>query len=109
MNEQEFDAKLKHIDEQAALKQDRGDSYRERELAKLFVDSGWSRQQLAERVSELLRDAVLKPTAPEADQKSCRQKARRRRVAHGRRNSGENLARVRPQTGSGIQCQGMPA
>lgn len=47
MSEQHFDAQLRHIEEQTAARQERVDGYRDQELARLFLESGWSQEQLA--------------------------------------------------------------
>lgn len=48
MSEQEFGARLTHIEDQATAMQQRVDGWREQHLARLFVDSGWSQQELAD-------------------------------------------------------------
>ncbi len=52
MTDQEFTVRLTHIEDQAAAMQERVDGYRDQELAKLFVESEWSQEQLAEHLGK---------------------------------------------------------
>lgn len=52
MSEQDFDARLTHIEEQAEAKQERVDAYRDQEMGKLFDESGWSQEELAAHLSK---------------------------------------------------------
>lgn len=47
MTEQQLDARLTHIEEQAAAMQERVDGFRDQEMAKAFLASEWSQEQLA--------------------------------------------------------------
>ena len=48
----DIDTQLQVIEEQAAARQERVDGYRDQKMAKLFCDSEWSQQELAEHLSE---------------------------------------------------------
>jgi hypothetical protein len=52
MTEQEFNTRLTHIEDQAAALQERVDGYRDQQMARLFVESAWSQQELAERLAK---------------------------------------------------------
>jgi hypothetical protein len=47
MTDEQFEARLTHIEDQVAAMQERLDGYRDQQLAKLFIESGWSQEQLA--------------------------------------------------------------
>jgi hypothetical protein len=51
LTEQQFDAKLTHIEEQASAMQERVDAYRDQQMAKLFIESDWSQEQLARHLA----------------------------------------------------------
>ena len=51
-NEDQFDARLKHIEEQAGAMQARVDAYRDQEIARLFVQSGWTQERIAQRMGK---------------------------------------------------------
>ena len=53
MSNDRFDARLRHIEEQHAARRESAVAYRDQEMAKLFIDSGWTQQQIAERVSRV--------------------------------------------------------
>jgi hypothetical protein len=58
MSEHEFDSRLKLLEEQARAIQDFVDAYCDQELARLFYESGWTQNRIAEkfRRSRLLWD-----------------------------------------------------
>jgi hypothetical protein len=52
MNKREFDAHKAHIDEQAEAKQEGADASRDQQLARLFVQNGWSPEKLVEHLEK---------------------------------------------------------
>ena len=52
MNEDQFEARLKHIEEQAGAMQARVNAYRDQEIARLFVQSGWTQERIAQRMGK---------------------------------------------------------
>lgn len=52
MTDKQFDARLRHIDDQAAAMQERVDAYRDQKMAQLFAESEWSQEQIAEKVGK---------------------------------------------------------
>lgn len=58
MSEQQFDAKLKHIEDQAAARHERADGYCDQEMARLFLKSGWSQEKLAARLAAVWEKEV---------------------------------------------------
>lgn len=52
MTEQQFDAQLQHIEDEVATKQTKVDGYRDQHMAKLFVESEWSQEDLAEHLAK---------------------------------------------------------
>lgn len=61
MTEQQLDARLTHIEEQAAALQERVDGYRDQEMAKAFLESEWSQEQLAEFLGKRWGKDVSRP------------------------------------------------
>ena len=47
---EQFDARYTHIQEQLQAKQEKVDGYRDQSLAKLFSESGWTQQKIADHV-----------------------------------------------------------
>src|SRR5262245_56539450 len=52
MSEKEFEARLTHIEDEAAARQEKVDGYRDQAMAKLFVASEWSQGDLAANLTE---------------------------------------------------------
>src|SRR5262245_5664581 len=52
MTWEQFDARLTVIEEQTAARQERVDGYRDQQMAKLFIDSEHSQEELAEHLSK---------------------------------------------------------
>ena len=52
MSEQQFDARLTVIEDQTRARQERVDGYRDQHMARLFVDSGWSQEELAAHLAK---------------------------------------------------------
>src|SRR5687768_6972313 len=52
MSEERFDARLKHIEEQHAARRESADAYRDQEMAKLFEESAWTQERIAQRVGK---------------------------------------------------------
>lgn len=52
MNEHEFSLKLTHIEEQYRAKREGADAYRDQELARLFVDCGWTQEKIGKRMGQ---------------------------------------------------------
>ena len=50
MNEQQFDGRLRHIEEQARAGLARVVAYRDQEIARLFIESGWTQDRIAKRM-----------------------------------------------------------
>ena len=59
MTQQEFDAQLTHIEDQTAARQERVDGYRDQHLARLFVASEWSQEELAEHLGKRWGKSVI--------------------------------------------------
>src|SRR5262245_19903056 len=52
MTQNEFDARLQHIEDQVAARQEKVDGYRDQQMAALFLDSEWSQEELAAHLSK---------------------------------------------------------
>src|SRR5262245_10765316 len=50
MTEQQFDERLKEIESGYAGRRDGADAYRDQEVARLFVESGWTQASIARRM-----------------------------------------------------------
>src|SRR5262249_23371264 len=61
MTTEQFDAKLTHIEEQAAAMQERVDGYRDQNMARLFLESGWSQEELAAHLGKRWGKEVSRP------------------------------------------------
>ncbi len=52
MTEQQFNERLEFIDREANRLRERADAYRDQEMARLFVECGWTQERIAEKVGK---------------------------------------------------------
>lgn len=52
MSTQDFDLRLRHIDEQYAAKREGAEAYRDQEVSRLFVECGWKKVRIAEHMGK---------------------------------------------------------
>jgi hypothetical protein len=52
MSEHDFDLRLRHIEDQFAAREESALAFRDQELARLFVECGWTQERIAARVGK---------------------------------------------------------